>query len=202
MLFNLQQAALERVEAATTGFGRLPDEVWFVVAKHLDEYDRIAFGLTCKTFLETVTAASPKEKKKALTLRTNLAQKTLLKQMPRFSMGWFQWVFQSFERKKGGSIKVMKWLRSQGIPLGTWNWDYGVVAAAGAAAGGHIDVLKWLQSQDPPCPWDEKTCSAAAEGGHLDVLQWARSQDPPCDWDERTCSNAAAGGHLDVLQWA
>jgi len=101
MLLNLQQAALERVEAATTGFGRLPDEVWFVVAKHLDEYDRIAFGLTCKTFLETVTAASPKEKKKALTLRTNLAQKTLLKQMPRFSMGWFQWVFQSFERKKG-----------------------------------------------------------------------------------------------------
>ena len=44
---------------------------------------------------------------------------------------------------------------------------------------GDLNALQ-VRSQDPPCPWDERTCSFAAEGGHLDVLQWARSHDPPC----------------------
>ena len=70
-----------------------------------------------------------------------------------------------------------------------------------AAEGGHLHVLQWLRSQDPPCPWDEVTCTDAADYGHLDVLQWLRSQDPPCPWDERTCHAAAEGGHLHVLQW-
>jgi hypothetical protein len=70
-----------------------------------------------------------------------------------------------------------------------------------AARGGHLDVLRWLRAQDPPCPWEERTCHAASQDGHLDVLRWLRAQDPPCPWDEDTCSAAAVGGHLDVLRW-
>ena len=60
-----------------------------------------------------------------------------------------------------------------------------------AAGGGHLNVLQWARYHDPPCPWNNDTCRYAAKGGHLHVLQWARSQDPPCPWDEWTCSNAA-----------
>ena len=70
-----------------------------------------------------------------------------------------------------------------------------------AAGGGRLDVLKWARSQDPPCPWNEWTCSGAAGGGHLDVLKWARAQNPPCPWDERTCTWVAQRGHLEVLKW-
>ena len=54
-------------------------------------------------------------------------------------------------------------------------------------------------------PWNELTCAFAARDGHLDVLKWARSQEPPCPWDEWTCSNAihnaAQNGHLHVVEW-
>ena len=62
-------------------------------------------------------------------------------------------------------------------------------------------MLQWLRSQDPPCPWDESTCSYAAMNGQLHVMQWLRSQDPPCPWDGSTCSYAAKSDHLHVLQW-
>ena len=70
-----------------------------------------------------------------------------------------------------------------------------------AAERGSLAVLEWLRSQDPPCPWDEWTCTRAAGYGHLEILQWLRSQDQPCPWDETTCANAAGGGHLIILQW-
>ena len=70
-----------------------------------------------------------------------------------------------------------------------------------AAGGGCLPVLQWLRAQDPPCPWDERTCSSAAEGGHLHILQWLRAQDPPCPWDNWSCARAANGGHLHMLQW-
>ncbi len=62
-------------------------------------------------------------------------------------------------------------------------------------------VLHWARSQDPPCPWDNYTCSDAAKNGHLDILEWVRSQYPPCPWDENTCSGASENGDLQVLQW-
>ncbi|QDZ21110.1 legumain peptidase [Chloropicon primus] len=122
----------------------LPERAWLLVLKKLSPYDRVAFGLTCKTFLAAVTAtASPEWKKVALPLRTDLTRERLFEQMPCFSLGWFQWVFRSFKRKKGapgdrrskeyyghlydsdlmhlaafqGSKKVMEWLVCQGIPL-------------------------------------------------------------------------------------
>jgi len=65
----------------------------------------------------------------------------------------------------------------------------------------NLTILKWLRSQDPPCPWDESTCSSAALNGHLNVLQWARSQNPPCPWNKFTCESVARNGHLHILQW-
>ena len=62
-------------------------------------------------------------------------------------------------------------------------------------------MLPWLRSQAPPCPWDERACSAAARDGQLGMLQWLRSEDPPCPWDEWACTRAADGGRLGVLPW-
>ena len=93
----------------------------------------------------------------------------------------------------GGSIEAWGYLRGKG-------YEFNVMASAGAAAGGCLKALKCLRDQDPPCPWDEETCSWAARGGHLKV-KWLRLQDPPCPWDCLTCSRAAKGGHLDVLKW-
>jgi hypothetical protein len=62
-------------------------------------------------------------------------------------------------------------------------------------------VLRWLRAQDPPCPWDELTCSTAASDGHMDVLRWLRAQEPPCPWNQLSCVMAAIGGRLDVLRW-
>jgi hypothetical protein len=76
------------------------------------------------------------------------------------------------------------------------------VTSATAAEGGQLAVLQWLRRQEPPCPWDEMTCTAAAEGGQLAVLQWLWGQDPPCPWIAKTCYAAAEHGHLQVLQWA
>ncbi|QDZ18282.1 hypothetical protein HOP50_01g07870 [Chloropicon primus] len=184
---------------------------------------RVAFGLTCKTFLEAVTMATSPEWKK-VALKTDLTDDKFFQQMPCFSMDWFQCVFHFFKRWNGanwrsgkyydhlydsdlmylaafqGSKKVMEWLVSQGISLDIWRYYHGVVAAAGAAGGGHLHVLEWLRSEG--CGFDERTYVGAARGGHLHVLKWLRSQDPPCDWNKWTCSYAAIGGHLDVLQWA
>ncbi|UPR00456.1 hypothetical protein HOP50_05g37710 [Chloropicon primus] len=253
-----QERKKQRTEEAKHALEVLPGNAWLLIFKKLSSYDHVAFASTCNTFLEVASPEKKKKKKKkkkALSLRTDLTNKTLFNQMPCFSLSWFQWVFHSFKRKKGepqrwgrgkyydhlydsdlmqlaafqGSIKAIKWLRSQGgIPLDIKGKDHEIAAPSGAAAGGHIDVLEWLrsegcgfdrwtcrgaamgghldvlqwlQSQDPPCDWNEWTCAGAAQFGHLHILQWARSQDPPCPWNEYTCSYAAQFGHLDVLQW-
>ncbi|KAJ1395465.1 hypothetical protein B484DRAFT_425261, partial [Ochromonadaceae sp. CCMP2298] len=68
----------------------------------------------------------------------------------------------------------------------------------------------------PPPPATQKhSCHWAARAYRLHVLQWLRAQDPPCPWDEATCTAAAAaaggaatattaaahGDRLDVLRW-
>ncbi|QDZ23311.1 hypothetical protein HOP50_10g58490 [Chloropicon primus] len=207
----------------------LPAWAWLLVLKQLDDYDRIAFGLTCRTFLEAVTMMTPSNPElKKVALKTDLKKERRkgapgdryydhLCDVDLIHLAAFQ-----------GSKKVMEWLVSQGIPLGIKRWWSGAAAtgAAGgghiellewlrsegcgfdeetcsyAARGGHLEVLKWLRSQDPPCDWNEATCDGAAIYGHLDVLQWLRSQDPPCPWDDETCKEAARGGHLEVLKWA
>ncbi len=60
-----------------------------------------------------------------------------------------------------------------------------------ACWSGQLHVVQWLRSQDPPCPWNDETCSSAAENGHIHILQWLRTQDPPCPWDESACLSEA-----------
>ncbi|QDZ23979.1 hypothetical protein HOP50_12g65180 [Chloropicon primus] len=82
----------------------LPEWAWLLVFKQLPDYEHIAFALTCRAFLEAVTTtatateANPEQK---VALETDLSQEKLFKEMPCFSMDWFQWVFRSLERKKG-----------------------------------------------------------------------------------------------------
>ncbi|QDZ23743.1 F-box domain-containing protein [Chloropicon primus] len=222
MLLDLQHAALERLEKAS-GFVKVPDEVWFVVARHLNPQDRIAFALTCRTFLEAVRAASPKTEGEKVVLKTHLED---WMSTPCFSLSWFQWVFRSFKRRKGtrqliargalskhdnhfcdsdlmylaafqGSKEVIEWLVSQGVRLDIKQCDVGV--ATGAASGGHLELLKWLKGKG--CKFHGRTCLHAAREGRLHVLQWLRSQNPPCPWHMRTCEAAVDGGQLEVLQW-
>lgn len=66
-------------------------------------------------------------------------------------------------------------------------------------------ILAWLRAQDPPCPWDEGTCSAAAwyaDVGGFEVLRWLRAQDPPCPWDARTLTALAFRGTAEAFAWA
>ncbi|BCU03443.1 F-box incomplete domain containing protein [Pandoravirus japonicus] len=74
------------------------------------------------------------------------------------------------------------------------------------AVGNHrTPVLAWLRAQDPPCPWDEGTCSAAAwyaDVGGSEVLRWLRAQDPPCPWDARTLTALAFRGTVEAFVWA
>jgi len=155
----------------------LPEWAWLLVLKQLDEYDHLAFGLTCRTFLDAVRTTTekqsqhPQEEKEAL-LRTDLTNRVLCKQMPRFTFSWYQWVLGSFDWKVDspdrdeewnedkytghfydsdlmylaafqGSKKVMEWLVSQGICLDIGDWK----SVEAAASGGHIHVLKWLGSE-------------------------------------------------------
>jgi len=60
-----------------------------------------------------------------------------------------------------------------------------------------IARLRWARENG--CQWDGWISSFVASGGCLEVLKWARAQDPPCPWDEKTCTRAARGGHLEML---
>ncbi|QDZ26049.1 hypothetical protein A3770_20p85670 [Chloropicon primus] len=110
-----------------------------------------------RTFLEAVTkATSPEEKKKAR-LRTDLSQEKLFDQMPSFTLGWYQRVFQSFKRKKSRRFERKKGARFNFVPLyGHSNYlylsdyTYDVELMYLAAFQGSKKVMKWLVSQGIP----------------------------------------------------
>ncbi|UPR00403.1 hypothetical protein HOP50_05g37170 [Chloropicon primus] len=104
-----------------------------------------------RTFLEAVTkATSPEEKKKAR-LRTDLSQEKLFDQMPSFTLGWYQRMFQSFKRKKSRRFERKKGARFNFVPLyGHSNYlylsdyTYDVELMYLAAFQGSKKVMKWL----------------------------------------------------------
>lgn len=126
------------------------------------------------------------------------------------SLEMLKWVHYAFgdtifcpglcaEAAKYGQIKVLKWLRSPGLPgspKGVCEWcTYTMV---NAASKGYLDVLKWARENG--CPWREFVCECAALNGHLQVLKWLRAND--CPWNSDTCTGAALNGHLETLKWA
>ena len=178
--------------------------------------------MTCRFFRE-------KQKGLGRKLVTNVGRNCLLDlrksaRVPSHTLGWFQWVCDTFEvlpgfrwgsgRVKGavyegdllnnaafqGSIEILRWLvEEKGFEL---NLETTSVECIGLWAGfsGSVEVLKYLSERGNG--FNTRACAGAAEGGHLGALQYLRGLDPPCPWYSDTCKWAAWGGHLDILKWA
>jgi len=196
---------------------RLPPEMWQkILDGNLHQNDLLAFAMTCRFFRE-------KQKGLGKKLKTNVNPEHLnwwltSGKMVSHSLGWFQWVCDTFEilpgfkwpgyKVKGavsegnlvnysalqGSVEILRWLMEEkGYELNEdTDWRAGM--------GGSIEVLEYLLGRS--YEFNEDACHGAARGGHLEALKHLRGLDPPCPWDIDTCKWAAGGGHLEVLMWA
>ncbi|WZN65930.1 putative ankyrin repeat protein [Chloropicon roscoffensis] len=195
---------------------KLPPELWQkIVDQYLHQNDLLALAMTCRFFRE-------KQKDLGKKMETDLTSDhlcDLLKsgRMPSHSLGWFQWVCNTFEippgcmlqaseRVKGavyegdllnyaafqGSVEILRWLMEEK------GWEPSQDTGWWAGMGGSVKILEYLRGRGYKF---KEACEGAAFGGHLDVLKFLRGLDPPCPWDVWTCSHAADGGHLEVLKW-
>ena len=210
-------ARLEAKNEKDFGGRRLPPEMWQkIVDENLDQNDLFALAMTCRFFRE-------KQKGLGWKMETKLGARRLLDlrrsgKMAPHSLGWFQWVCDTFEiqpdykwdeeRVEGavheadllnyaamqGSVEVLKWLvEEKGFELNDKTGWY-------AGLGGSVEILKYLRGRG--YEFDGRLCNGAAQGGHLEALKFLRGLNPPCPWSAWTCSDAARGGHLEVLKWA
>ena len=196
---------------------RLPPELWQkILDENVQQDDLFALASTCRFFRDTPDYLGKK-------METNLSSIYLLEllksgKMASHSLGWFQWVCDTFEilpgftwphhRAKGGavyegdlvnyavfqgSVEILRWLvEEKGFELndrtGWW-----------AGMGGSIEVFEHLSLRGYKST--KAACEGTAIGGHLEALKYLRGLDPPCPWDNNTCAWAAEGGHLEVLKW-
>ena len=200
-------------------FRRLPPELWQkIVDENLHQNDLPALAMTCRFF---------REKQKDLGLKTetdfrkdHLHELRKSGKMVPHSLGWFQWVCDTFEILPGfkwkrvegavyeghllnyalyqGSIEILRWLMEDK----GWELNYETDWYAGVS--GSVEILEYLRLRRLRRGgyfFTMYACSGAAMGGHLKALKFLRGLDPPCPWDERTCSAAAGGGHLEVLKF-
>jgi len=196
-------------------FRRLPPELWQkILDENLDQSDLLALAMTCRFFRE-------KQKDLGWKLATELTDNRLLDlresgKVTSHTLGWFQWVCDTFEILPGhkwgatgeavyegnlvnyalflGSVEILRWLMEEkGCELNkdTGKW---------AGVSGSVEVFEYLEGRG--YEFDKWACARAAKAGRLEALQDLRGLDPPCPWDEHTCAWAAEGGHLDVLKWA
>ncbi|QDZ23409.1 hypothetical protein HOP50_10g59480 [Chloropicon primus] len=201
----------------------LPGSAWLRIGSLVEPYDRLAFGLTCRTFLEAVRTREEnfKEKGKDSLLRTDLRRERMFERLPRFTLGWYKWVSASFKRKRGrrflcdlgkyktylsdcdllftatfqGSVDATRWLVSQGVPLRVDKWK----CCEGAEFGGNIELLSLFKSEGHA--FESLSYARAAYGGNLEAIKWLRKESPHLDWDSMTCTYAAEGGQLELLKW-
>ena len=196
---------------------RLPPELWQkILDENVQQNDLLALAMTCRFFRE-------KQKDLGKKVKTNLNQNRLLKlrksgKVASHSLGWFQWVCDTFEilpgyelvsmRVKGavyegslfnyaafqGSVEILRWLMEEK------EWETNWRTGFWAGMGGSIEVLEYLNFMG--YKFGEGACRGAARGGRLEALQYLRGLDPPCPWSAGTCKQAAEGGHLEVLMWA
>ncbi|WZN62678.1 hypothetical protein HKI87_06g42200 [Chloropicon roscoffensis] len=198
--------------------GRLPPELWKkILDENLHQNDLVALAMTCRFFRDTAKILSRK-------LETNLSSIYLLEllksgKMASHSLGWFQWVCDTFETQPGfkmsdnmrfmgavrevdlfnyaafqGSVEILRWLMEEkgcklNVATGLW-----------AGWGGSVEVLGYLEERG--YEFFEAACAGAAEGGHLKALKFLRGLDPPCPWNKYACFGAAEEGRLEVLKWA
>ena len=113
---------------------------------------------------------------------------------PRHGQRWMSWGTGVWNgAAASGHIPTLEWLSKQ---VGSY---WGRDTCAYAALHNHKDAILWLHGQNPPCPWNERTCTFAAKGGHLALLQFLRSQG--CPWNKSTTGLAAAHDHLHILEY-
>ena len=196
--------------------GRLLPELWSkIVDEYLHQNDLLAFAMTCRFFRDTTKVLGKK-------MRTNLNASRLLGlqksgRMPSHSLGWFQWVCDTFEILPGfecadngrvegavykgellnyaafqGSVEILRWLVEEK------GWELNFNTGMWAGVSGSIEVLEYLDGMGYNFVGNE--CEGAAHGGHLEALKYLKGLH--CGWDSDVCALAAAGGHLEVLKFA
>ncbi|WZN64715.1 putative ankyrin repeat protein [Chloropicon roscoffensis] len=196
--------------------GRLPPELWHkIVDENVQQNDTVALALTCRFYRE-------KQKDLGGKLETNLTAKHLLNLQKRgkvapYSLGWFQWVCDTFKILPGfklgymrvegavyegdlvhyaafqGSVEILRWLMEEK------GWEPNEKTGLKAGRGGSVEILEYLV--DSGYELTRGACAGAAGEGHLEALKFLRGLDPPCPWSAWTCAEAAKGGHLDILKW-
>ena len=195
---------------------KLPAEVWSkIVDENVQQNDLLALAMTCSFFRE-------KQKDLGRKLVTNLNIYHLLElqksgRMPSHSLGWFQWVCDTFEILPGfecadngrvegavykgellnyaafqGSVEILRWLVEEK------GWELNFNTGMWAGVSGSIEVLEYLDGMGYNFVGNE--CEGAAHGGHLEALKYLKGLH--CGWDSDVCALAAAGGHLEVLKFA
>ena len=201
----------------------LPPELWSkIVDEILHQNDELALAMTCRFFRE-------KHKELGKKLETNL-DKSRLDELQKsgkiasHSLGWFQWVCDTFEilpgfkwygeramddkeRVKGAVYDgvLLNYAAFQGsVEILRWlteekGWELNEHTGLWAGKGGCVEVLKYLRGRGYYL--GTGTCSWAASRGCFEALKFLRGLDPPCLWDEWTCSGAAKRGHLELLKW-
>ena len=208
-------------EERLSHFRRLPPELLQkIVDEYLHQNDLVALAMTCRFFRE-------KQKDLGKKVETDLTSDRLLEQrksgkIPSHSLGWVQWVCDTFEilpgfimpgwddedRVKGavyegellnyaafqGSVKIFRWLHEEkGCKLNQYRTGWW------AGMGGSVEIFEYLKLKG--YEFFDRVCEGAARGGRLKALKFLRSQDPPCPWSEQTCGHAAQGGSLEALKW-
>ena len=194
---------------------QLPLELWEkIVDEYVQQNDLLALAMTCRFFRE-------KQKDLGKKVETDLNYGSLLRlqksgRMPSHSLGWFQWVcdtfeilpgFEDYKRVKGavyegdlvnyaafqGSVEILRWLMEEK------GWELNEHTGKWVGLGGSIEVLEYLLKRG--YDFGRGVCRGSAQGGHLEALKFLRGLDPPCPWDGWTCNFAAEEGHLEVLKW-
>ena len=209
-------ARLDSKNEKDFGGRRLPPEMWQkIVDENLDQNDLFALAMTCRFFRE-------KQKGLGWKMETKLGARRLLDlrrngKMAPHSLGWFQWVCDTFEiqpdykwdeeRVEGavykgtlvnyaafqGSVEILRWLMEEK------GWELNEATGWWAGLGGSVAVLEFLKLGGYEL--NGNACAGAAFGGRLEALKFLRGLDPPCPWDVWTCTSAAKGGRLDVLKF-
>ena len=166
-------------------FRRLPPELWQkIVDENLHQNDLPALAMTCRFF---------REKQKDLGLKTetdfrkdHLHELRKSGKMVPHSLGWFQWVCDTFEILPG-----FKWKRVEGAVYEGHLLNY-------ALYQGSIEILRWLM-EDKGWELNYETDWYAGVSGSVEILEYLKGEE--YEFREDACRGAARGGHLKALKW-
>ena len=198
---------------------KLPPELWEkIVDENVQQSDLLALSMTCRFFRDTTKDFGWKKVETNVGDENRLLDLRKSGRMASHSLGWFQWVCDTFEILPGykwddegrvegaayegdllncaaqqGSVEILRWLMEEkGCELNEHTGWF-------AGMSGSVEVLEYLVGKGYEV--DRNVCRGAAKGGRLKALKFLRGLDPPCPWGEVTCATAAEEGHLDVLKW-